>query len=54
MNIQTWKNEAFVVETYGREAVAKLEEELRRLFEEGSRKSRIRWGIRQIVFRKNK
>ena len=50
MNIQSWKHQPFIRAHYQEEAIATLENQLKRLATKEGHSSGIEWGLRQIVF----
>jgi len=52
MNLQAWKNEAFVRARFGDTTIASIETRLRELTEIDARRSDIEWGMRQILYRR--
>jgi len=52
MNLQAWKNEAFVRARFGDPTIASIETRLRELTEIDARRSDIEWGMRQILYRR--
>lgn len=50
LNLQSWRNQAFVQSNFGKQKIARLEERLRDIAGDNNGRSEIEWDLRQVAF----